>query len=190
MRREREIMATSDSRTKKFAAAKVFRGTQAIFGERKHLLEVLRSVESARLAPSRKQSEIRALKKLIAARTEELNRITPGFDRKFKKAQNLESTAHDLERIASELAPEDYLMARVVTEHAQAPAELLERMAAHPYAAVRENVARHPRTPPEILRKLAEEASEPLWFLVACNPSTPADLREQLRARMRETAPE
>jgi Leucine rich repeat variant len=179
-------MATSEPRTGKFGAAKIFRGTQAIFGERKHLLEVLRSVKSARIARSRKQREIRALSKLIAARTEELNRITPAFDRKFKKAQDPQTSARDLQRISSALAPEDYLMARVVTEHAQAPAELLARMAAHPYAAVRENVARHPHTPPEILRQLAEEASEPLWFLVACNPSTPSDLRESLRARMRE----
>lgn len=181
-------MATLDTRSKRFVAAKVFRGTQVIFGERKHLLEVLRSVESAKLARSRKQTEIRALTKLIAARTDELDRITPGFDRKFKKAQDPETTARDLERIATSLAPEDFLMARVLAEHPQAPPELLQRMAAHPYAAVRENVARHPRTPQAVLRKLAEEPSEPLWFLVACNPSAPADLRERLRARMQESS--
>jgi hypothetical protein len=182
-------MAVADLRTKKFLAPKVFRGTQMIFGERKHLLEVLRSLQSAKIPRARKRNETRLLKKLIAARTEELNGITPAWDRKFKKAQDQKSSAQDLLRIAASLPPEDYLMARVLTEHAEAPAEFLARMASHPYAAVRENVARHPRTSPEVLRELAERANEPLWFLVACNPSTPSDLRERLRARMRESSP-
>jgi hypothetical protein len=182
-------MADADVRTKKFAARKMFRGTQLIFGERKHLLEVLRSIRSAKIPRARKRIETRLLTRLIAARTEELNRITPGWDRKFKQAQNAQTTAHDLLRLATTLSPDDYLMARVLTEHAKAPPELLARMAAHPYAAVRENVARHPHTPPEVLRELAEQTTEPLWFLVACNPATPSDLRERLRARMREAAP-
>ncbi len=78
-------------------------------------------------------------------------------------------------------------MARVLTEHAAAPRELLENMSGHPYSAVRENVARHPNTPPGVLTKMADIPDEPLWFLVACNPSAPSDLRERLRARMRET---
>jgi Leucine rich repeat variant len=183
-------MAGADIRSKKFAARKVFRGSQLIFGERKHLLEVLGSIRSAKLPRARKQNETRLLKKLIAARTDELNRITPGWDRKFIGAQDPKASARDLLRIAAALSPHDYLLARVLTEHAEAPPELLEQMASHSYSAVRENVARHPRTPPEVLRKLAEQANEPLWFLVACNPSTPADLRERLRARMRESAPE
>lgn len=183
-------MAIADVRTKKFLARRIFRGSQLVFGERKHLEEVLRSVRSAKLPRARKQSEARLLKKLIAARTEELNRITPAWDRKAKKAQDPKSTAQELVRLAASLLPDDYLMARVLTEHAEAPPELLARMASHPYAAVRENVARHPRTPPEVLRKLAEDANEPLWFLVACNPSTPSDLRERLRAQMRQMAPE
>jgi Leucine rich repeat variant len=183
-------MANADVRSKKFVAGKLFRGTQLIFGERKHLLEVLRSIQTAKIPRARKQNEIRQLKKLIAVRTEELNQVTPAWDRKFKQAQNPKSTARDLLRIASALSADDYLMARVLTEHAAAPPELLARMATHPYAAVRENVARHPRTPAEVLRKLAEESNEPLWFLVACNPSAPLDLREHLRARMRESATE
>lgn len=160
-----------------------------IFGERKHLQEVLRSIQSARLPRAQKQSEVRTLSKLIAARTEELDRITPAWDRKFKKAQDPRSTVQDLLRLAATLSPNDYLTARVLTEHAEAPPELLERMASHPYAAVRENVARHPRTPQEVLRKLAEATSEPLWFLVACNPSTPPDVRDRLRVRMRRMTP-
>jgi Leucine rich repeat variant len=181
-------MSTTDVRAKKFVARKIFRGSQLIFGERKHLQEVLRSVEAAKLPRSRKLSEIRQLKKLIDARTAELNRITPDWDRKFKKAQNSKTTARDLLRLASSLSPNDYLMARALTEHGEAPPELLARMASHPYSAVRENVARHPHTPAETLRKLAEDSLEPLWFLVACNPSTPLELREQLRARMREAS--
>ena len=181
-------MAVVDVRTKKFIAKKTFRGTQVIFGERKHLLEVLNSIQKAKLPRARKQKESGQLKKLIAARTSELNEITPRWDAKFKKAQDPKATARELARIVKNLSPEDYLTARALTEHAAAPSEILARMAAHPYSAVRENVARHPNTPAETLRKLAEDSREPLWFLVACNPSTPADLRDKLRARMREAA--
>lgn len=183
-------MAVRDVRSKKFIARRIFRGTQLIFGERKHLLEVLRSIQSAKIPRARKQSEARQLEKLIAARSDELNQITPRWDRKFKKAQDPKTTARDLLRLASSLSPDDFLMARVLTEHAEAPPEMLERMASHPYAAVRENVARHPHTPASVLGKLAEESNEPLWFLVACNPSAPQELRERLRTRMREAASE
>jgi hypothetical protein len=173
---------------KKFSAKKIFRGSQVIFGERQHLAEVLGSVRAANLPRVRKQKEMRALESLIAERTGELDRITPAWDRKFKKAHDPRATSGDLLRIASSLSPNDYLLARVLTEHAEAPPELLERMAAHPYSAVRENVARHPKTPERVLRALAGNSDEPLWFLVACNPSTPADLRERLRLRMKAAA--
>lgn len=173
---------------KRFAVKKVHRGTQVIFGERQHLQEVLRSVQQARLPRARKQSEVRQLKALIRARTEELNRINSAWDRKYRKAQNPATDSRDLLRLAVSLPQDDFLLARVLTEHAQAPAELLEHLASHPYAAARENVARHPRTPADVLRRLAEDPSEPLWFLVACNPSTPSELREQLRARMKPTS--
>jgi len=179
-------MAVPDTRTR-FRTAKVHRGSQVIFGERTHLEEVLRSVERAKLPRARKQAEIRGLKRLIVVRSEELNRIHPAWDRTFQKARNPRTASRELLKIASELSPDDYLLARVLTEHPQAPAELLAHLAAHPYAAVRENVARHPQTPEAVLRALAEQANEPLWFLVACNPSAPEDLRERLRARMRQT---
>lgn len=171
---------------KKFSAKKVFRGTQAILGERRHLAEVLHSVQKAKIPAGRKQAEKRTLEKLIKVRTEELNRINPGWDKKFKKAGNPKTTSKELLRLAETLPKDDYLLARLLTEHANAPAELLERLAAHPYPAVRENVARHPNTPPNLLSKMAEEKSEPLWFLVACNPGTPQDLRDRLRARMHQ----
>jgi len=180
-------MPSTDLR-KRFAARKIYRGTQVILGERKHLEEVLRSVQKAGIPAARKRREVNQLKKLIAARTAELNQINPGWDRKFKKARDPKTAPRELLWLAITLPRDDYLLARVLTEHAEAPPELLEHLASHPYSAVRENVARHPHTPPQVLRRMAEDSHEPLWFLVACNPSTPQDLRERLRARMRDTA--
>jgi hypothetical protein len=179
-------MAIVDTRAK-FKAAKIHRGSQVVFGERAHLQEVLRSIERARLAHTRKEAEIRQLKRLIKVRTDDLNGFSPAWDRKFQKARDPRATAHELLRVAAALHPDDYLLARLLTEHAEAPAELLEHLASHPYAAVRENVARHPHTPAGVLRTMADDPREPLWFLVACNPSTPADLRERLRERMKQS---
>jgi hypothetical protein len=179
------MMSGRDVR-RKINAKVVYRGSQVIFGERQHLQEVLRSIKAPSLPRTRKQAESKQLAKLIRARTEELNRINPAWDRKFKKARSAKTTSRELLRLAASAARDDYLLARVLTEHPEAPGELLEHMASHPYAAVRENVARHPRTSPHLLRKLAEDKKEPLWFLVACNPSTPHNLRQQLRKRMRE----
>ena len=181
-------MALVDIR-KKFSLQKIYRGSQMIFGERQHLQEVLRSVLRARLPRARKQAEVKQLRKLIAVRTAELNRICLSWDRRFKKARDPRTTAQELLRLATALSRDDYLMARVLTEHPEAPGELLALFSSHPYAAVRENVARHPRAPAQVLRKLAEVSTEPLWFLVACNPSTPADLRERLRTRMQQMSP-
>lgn len=181
-------MNRNDQRTRKFAARKIFRGTQVIFGERKHLQEVLGSLRSAPIPKRRKRSEMGALRQLIAARTQELERIAPHWDRKFRRARNPRTPARELLRLAEKISPDDYLLARALTEHADAPPELLQRLANHPYSAVRENVARHPRTPAEVLRRMAADSREPLWFLVACNPSTPDDLRGQLKERMHRTA--
>jgi hypothetical protein len=171
----------------KFKIKKIHRGSQVIFGERAHLGEVLRSVRRAQLPGMRKRAEIRWLQQLIEARTKDLNRLSPGWDRKLQKARQPRTTAQELLRLAAALHPDDFLLARVLTEHAEAPPELLEHLASHPYPAVRENVARHPRTPARVLRALAEDPHEPLWFLVACNPATPADLRDRLRQRMRKS---
>jgi hypothetical protein len=180
-------MPSKDLR-KKFAAKGIYRGTQVILGERQHLQEVVRSVQKAKLPAGRKKIELKQLAKLIGVRTEELNRINPSWDKKFKMARDPKTTVKELLRLAISLPNDDYLLARVLTEHAEAPAELLEHFAAHTYSAVRENVARHPHTPVDILLRMAEDSSEPLWFLVACNPSTPQELRERLRARMQQPA--
>src|SRR5207247_8301543 len=124
-------MAAGDIR-KKFAAQKTSRASQAIFGERQHLAEVLRSVRAAKLPSARQQREVRTLDRFIAERTRELNRITPGWDRKFKKSRDPRTSSRELLRLAAALSSEDYLLARVLTEHAEAPPELLESMASHP----------------------------------------------------------
>ena len=180
-------MASADMR-QKFRAKAAFRGSQVIFGERQHLREVLYSVRRSGLPQARKQAEIRKLEHLIKARSDELNRINPGWDRKFKKAHNPATTSRELLRLAVSLSDSDYLLARVLTEHKNAPGELLTRLSNHPYSAVRENVARHPNTPAEVLREMAADTSDTLWFLVACNPSIPDHLRERLRERMKTMA--
>ncbi|HUU13442.1 MAG TPA: hypothetical protein VM182_07000 [Terriglobia bacterium] len=179
---------TSTDMRRKCRAKSTYRGSQVIFGERQHLREVLYSVRRTRLPQARKQTEIRKLERLIEARDEELNRINPSWDRKFKKAHNPATTSQELLRLAALLSRGDYLLARVLTEHKNAPGELLARLSNHPYSAVRENVARHPNTPVEILRNLAADTSDTLWFLVACNPSIPDHLRERLRERMKTMA--
>jgi Leucine rich repeat variant len=172
-----------DVRSKRAAEAP-FRGSQVIFGERRHLEEVVQSVRRGRCRSKQKQQEIRLLGKLIRARTAELNSINPAWDRKFARAKNPKTGARDLLRQAAQLPRDDYMLARTLAEHPSAPPRLLEALADHPYSAVRENVARHPHTPASLLERLAADSHEPLWFLVACNPSTPPGLRERLRKRL------
>jgi len=175
-----------DMRTK-FRIKKIHRGSQVVFGERAHLQEVLRSIQPAKLPRARKLAEVRDLKRMIAVRTQDLNAFSPAWDRKFKEARDPQTPSEKLARIGAGLHEDDYLLARVITEHAAAPPELLARLASHPYAAVRENVARHPRTPVEVLRVMADNSDEPLWFLVACNLSAPSDLRDRLLERMKQS---
>jgi hypothetical protein len=59
-------------------------------------------------------------------------------------------------------------------------------LAEHPYAAIRENVARHPNADPTTLGLLDKDRSQPLWYLVALNPNTPAFLRRKLQDRLRQ----
>ena len=173
---------------KKFRGGRVFRGSQVIFGERQRLREVLGTLQAARLPRTRKQREVRQLQGPTEGRTQELNHMNRGWDRRYRQALDPGSNPPTLLKLCVKLQKDDYLLARALTEHPNAPGEILSQLSAHPYHAVRENVARHPHTPPEILLRIAEETSEPLWFLVACNPSASADLRERLRARLRESA--
>lgn len=178
----------ADDVRKKFKGGRVHRGSQVIFGERQHLREVLNSLRTAKLPPARMRKELQQLKEMIQVRTDELNRISSAWDPRYRQGLDPTSNAQALLKLAATLASDDFLLARALAEHANAPGEILAQLASHPYHAVRENVARHPGTPPEILQQLADDAHEPLWFLVACNPSTPTELRERLRARMRSAA--
>lgn len=177
----------ADTRRKRSAKG-ALRGSQVIFGERRKLQEVLASFSRSSLPIKRKQQENRLLKQLIGNRTQELNSINPGWDRKFALARNPKTGKQTLVRLAVRMPVEDYLLARTLAEHPSAPAGLLESLATHPYSAVRENVARHPNTPAGVLERLALDSHEPLWFLVACNPSIPSVLRSRLKARMRPSA--
>ena len=105
----------------KFRIRKIHRGSQVVFGERAHLQEVLRSVQHAQLPRTRKLVEIRQLKRMIVARTQDLNRFSPAWDRKFQQARDPQTTCRKLLRIGSALHADDYLLARVLTEHAEAP---------------------------------------------------------------------
>jgi leucine rich repeat (LRR) protein len=181
-------MVVRDTRNKQ-AKKKIHRGTQMIFGERKHLEEVRDSFSRAGVAHARKVAEMKAIARLIDVRTRELNAINPSWDRKFARARSAATSPRELLRLAASLPADDYLLARALTEHPAAPPELLEALAAHPYSAVRENVARHPTTPARVLEKMAEDRNEPLWFLVAANPAAPSVLRDRLRQRMKSGSP-
>jgi len=61
----------------------------------------------------------------------------------------------------------------------------LNRLAKHPYGAIRENVARHPNADGSTLTWLSKDRSQPLWYLVAFNPNTPTPLQRRLRDRLK-----
>ena len=159
------------------------RTSQIIFGERRSLLNALRLLESTRLTAERRKLELPLLRELIRLRTAELNRVNPDWDRKAELAGDPRTPARTIARLADKLPRDDYYLARALSDHPNASAKVLARLARHPYHSVRENVARHPNTPAATLRALCRHR-EPLWYLVAFNPATPPKLREQLRARM------
>lgn len=161
------------------------RTTQIIYGERQALETALRLLRTTRLPVARQRLEEELLHGLIRLRTAELNAINPGWDAKAKQASDRRATAARLRRLAARLPRADYYIARLLSDHPNAPADLLARLARHPYRAVRENVARHPRTPLRTLRALVRDRREPLWYLVTFNPGAPEWLRARLRARVR-----
>jgi len=161
------------------------RTTQIIYGERQALETALRLLRSTRLPAARRRLEEELLHGLIRLRTAELNAIHSGWDAKARLAADRRASATRLRSLAARLPREDYYIARLLSDHPNAPADLLARLARHPYRAVRENVARHPRTPVKTLEALVRDRREPLWYLVAFNPGAPEPLRARLRARMR-----
>ncbi len=162
------------------------RTTQIVFGERQHLLRVLDSLESTDLPPARLQQERRVLEELIHARTKELNHINSAWDEKVGLVLSADVKPDLLEQLTRQAPESDYYLLRLISEHPKVTSRTLSRLAKHPYAAIRENVARHPNADPATLAALSRDRSQPLWYLVAFNPNTPATLRRTLQERLRK----
>jgi hypothetical protein len=75
---------------------------------------------------------------------------------------------------------------RLISEHPRTNAKTLNRLAHHPYGAIRENVARHPNSDATTLTYLSKDKTQPLWYLVAFNPNTPTVLQRRLRDRLKK----
>jgi hypothetical protein len=162
------------------------RTTQIVFGERQHLLRVLDSLESTQVPQVLLEHERRVLEELIHARTQELDHINSSWDEKVGLVLNADSKAEMLDKLAREAPESDYYLLRLISEHPKVTSKTLSKLAKHPYAAIRENVARHPNADPTTLAWLARDRSQPLWYLVAFNPNTPAALRRKLQDRLRK----
>lgn len=162
------------------------RTTQIVFGERQHLLRVLDSLENTALPKSRLQQERRVIEELIHTRTKELNGINASWDQKVGMVLRAEAKADLLDKLARQAPKSDYYLLRLISEHPKVSSHTLSRLARHPYAAIRENIARHPNADPETLAWLSRDRSQPLWYLVAFNPNTPASLRRKLQERLRK----
>ncbi|HTZ76066.1 MAG TPA: hypothetical protein VMB47_19265 [Candidatus Aquilonibacter sp.] len=161
------------------------RTSQIVFGERQHLLRVLDSVERSALPAPRLEQERRMIEQLIHARTQELNRINPGWDEKVGTVLSAEVKPEALETLSRQAPKEDYYLLRLISEHPKVMAKTLARLSHHPYSAIRENIARHPNTDASTLTRLSRDRSQPLWYLVAFNPNAPGPLRKKLQERMR-----
>ena len=162
------------------------RTTQIIFGERQHLLRVLDSLETTTVPQVRLNSERRVIEELIHERTRELNFINASWDEKVGLVLNADSKAEMLDKLAREAPESDFYLLRLISEHPKVNSKTLGRLAKHPYAAIRENVARHPNADSTTLAWLAKDRSQPLWYLVAFNPNTPSVLRRKLQERLRK----
>ena len=126
------------------------------------------------------------IEELIHERTRELNHINSSWDEKVGVVLNADSKAEMLDKLAREAPESDYYLLRLISEHPKVTSKTLGRLAKHPYAAIRENVARHPNADPVTLAWLSRDRSQPLWYLVAFNPNTPAALRRKLQERLRK----
>ena len=160
------------------------RTSQIVFGERQHLRAVLESIRKFHYKDDRGEREAKQLEALIAARTAELDAITPEWDKKIGVARSPGTSADLLAGMAQAAPADDYLLLRTISEHPNTPSSVLALLAHHSYDAIKENVARHPNADARTLELLAGDPERPLWFLVACNQAAPAALREKLRKRM------
>jgi hypothetical protein len=161
------------------------RTSQIVFGERQHLLRVLDSLEGTDLPIARAQQERRSLEELIHARTRELNQINTAWDEKIGLVLSADAKPEMLEKLAKQAPEEDFYLLRLISEHPRSNAKTLQRLGRHPYAAIRENVARHPNADAATLTYLSKDRSQPLWYLVAFNPNTPSPLQRRLRDRLK-----
>jgi hypothetical protein len=186
--RRSDLLAYARRTSEAGPATKIPRTSQIIFGERQYLLRVLDSIERTNTSAHKREQEQEPIERLIHARTQELNRITPDWDSTVSTVLRPDVTPEDLDRVALTAPEEDYFLLRLISEHPRTGAETLARLAHHPYAAIRENVARHPNASPKTLTELSKDTSEPLWYLVALNPSAPRPLRQRLERHMKRTA--
>jgi hypothetical protein len=164
---------------------RIERTSQIVFGERQHLLRVLDSLEGTNLPIARMQQERRMLEELIHARTRELNHINTAWDEKIGLVLSAEAKPEMLEKLAKQAPKEDFYLLRLISEHPRANAKTLNRLARHPYGAIRENVARNPNSDATTLTYLSKDETQPLWYLVAFNPNTPGPLQRKLRDRLK-----
>jgi hypothetical protein len=134
----------------------------------------------------RLNQERRVIEELIHERTRELNFINGSWDEKVGLVLNADSKAEMLDKLAREAPESDFYLLRLISEHPKVNSKTLSRLAKHPYAAIRENVARHPNADSTTLAWLARDRSQPLWYLVAFNPNTPSVLRRKLQERLRK----
>jgi hypothetical protein len=159
------------------------RTTQIVFGERQNLRAVLISIRNFEHKFRDLERETEVLHRMIDARTAELNQLNPNFDEQLRQARDADATPEQLARLAQSAPEDDWLLLRTIAEHPHTPADVLARLASHPYDAVRENIARHPRANAATLEKLACDPGSELWLLVSCNEAAPPELRERLRSR-------
>ena len=165
---------------------KAVRTSQIVFGERQHLLRVLDSVERSALPAARLEQERRVIEQLIHSRTQELNRINPGWDEKVGVVLSAEVKPETLDGLSRQAPKEDFYLLRLISEHPKVSAKTLGRLSHHPYSAIRENIARHPNSDAATLSRLSKDRTQPLWYLVAFNPNTPTVLQRRLRDRLKK----
>lgn len=185
--RRSDLLAYARHAGKAGQTARISRTSQIIFGERQYLLRVLDSIEKTNTSVEQREREQQPLEQLIHARTQELNRINPDWDNRVSTVLRPDVTPEELDWLANEAPEEDYFLLRLISEHPRVSAETLARLAKHPYAAIRENVARHPNASPETLTELSRDPSQPLWYLVAFNPSAPQALRQRLERQIKQS---
>jgi hypothetical protein len=190
-RREWGSMRRSDLvQHKEREKGRITRTSQIVFGERQHLLRVLDSLEGTDLGIARSQTERRMLEELIHARTRELNHINTAWDEKISLVLSAEAKPEMLEKLAKQAPDEDFYLLRLISEHPRTGSKTLNRLAKHPYGAIRENVARHPNADATTLTYLSKDRTQPLWYLVAFNPNTPSPLQRRLRDRLKRLGEE